>query len=128
MIRNRATRLRVPIAMAFGGSALTVATLVGFGWERATGPAVVTVLASVGYYLLGGRDTDTGDLSGGRPDERQLGIVTQATALAGQAVSLVALGGWAVTTALGHPAWPFLVVTVVAAAAFVGGIAVYRRR
>lgn len=31
------------------------------------------------------------------------------------------------TGALGHPARPFLVVTVVAAA-FVGGVALYRRR
>jgi hypothetical protein len=81
MSYTRAGRLRAPIVTALGGSALTVAIVVGFGWERASGPAVVTVVASVGYSLPGGRDTDTGDLIGGRPDERQLGIVTQATAL-----------------------------------------------
>lgn len=128
MIHNRTTRLRVPIVMAVGGSALTVATLVGFGWERAAGPAVVTVVASVGYYLLGGRDTDTGDLIGGRPDERQLDIATQARALAAFVMIIVSLGGLVVTTAVGHPAWPFILVAVVGAAAFVSGMAVYRHR
>jgi len=128
MIRWLPSRLQVPAVMAVGGSVLAVAFLVGTGWRAGLGVAAVTVVATAGYYLLGGRDTDGGALFGSRADERQTGISLRAAALAGNALVVVALGGVVVTAALGHLAWPFVLVCLVGVAAYLSGLVLYRDR
>lgn len=128
MIRWLPSRLQVPAVMAVGGSVLAVASLVGTGWRAGLGVAVVTVAATVGYYVLGGRDTDGGALFGSRADERQVGISLRAAALAGNVLIVVALGGVVVTAALGHLDWHFVLVCLVGAAAYVAGLVLYRDR
>jgi hypothetical protein len=64
--------------MAVGGSLIAFASLLGSGWFAALSVEVVTALATLGYYWLGGRDSDLGAMFGSRADERQASIELRA--------------------------------------------------
>jgi hypothetical protein len=100
-MKTQNRRLQVPMTMAIVGSAIAVASLVSKGWGAALGVEVFTVAATLGFYALGRRDSDLGAASGGRSDERQASIQGQAAALSGIAMTIAALVGFIVTTALG---------------------------
>ena len=127
-MRTLDPRLRVPAVMALGGSAIALATLVGSGWAAALAVAAVTVGATVGYYVLGGHDSDLGAWFGSRPDERQSTLEVRAAAFAGIMMCAVALAGFVVATALGSATWPFALFAVVGSASFLTGSVVYRSR
>lgn len=127
-MRAKNRRIRVPTSMVVVGSLIAVASLVGRGWLPGASTEVVTLVAAYGYYVVAGRDTDTGALVGSRADERQAALGQQSAALAGVATSTTALTGFVITTAVGGPAWPFLVLAVVGGAAFLAGQVIYRTR
>lgn len=119
-------RLRVPGIMAIGGSAIALAALVRSGWEPALVVEAFTIAMSIGYSVLGGRDSDVGAILGERADERQTHVGMRATALAGMVTAVVALGGFVVATAVGSTVWPFALFSCVTAGSFLVGLAVYR--
>jgi hypothetical protein len=86
----------------------------------------VTIVAAMGYYAIGARDTDGGALFGSRADERQADVGLRASALAGRATTVVALVGFVIQTARGATTWPFALLCVVGAISFVAGVALYR--
>ncbi len=127
MKRTTHPRLLVPGVMAVGGSTIALATLVSSGWGAALAVEAFTIAATIGYYVVGGRDSDVGAMLGGRPDERQVGVV--------------ALGGFVVATAVGSgnagddprhgrrlrlAVWPFALFCCVSAASFLAGLVIYR--
>jgi hypothetical protein len=128
VITTKYARLRVPAVMAVGGTGLAVASLVSTGWGSAVAVEVFTVLATLGYYVIGGRDSDMGAVFGSRTDERQATIEMRATALTGNVLCVVALVGFMIATARGASTWPFSLFCIVGAATFVGGSLVYRAR
>jgi len=128
MIKTMHPRLRVPAVMAVLGSVIAVATFIGSGWAAAVIMEITTVILTVGYFALAGRDSDVGALVGSRPDERQATIGMRATALAGTVVTLVAIVGFVVATAVGRDVWPFLLICVVGGVTYLVGLAIYRRR
>jgi hypothetical protein len=127
-VRTRDARLRVPTVMAIGGSAIALASIARSGWGAAIAVELVTIAATIGYYLLGGSESDVGAVFGARPDERQATIEMRATALVGNVMCLVAVIGFVIATALGSATWPFVLFSVVGAATFVAGLVVYRAR
>ncbi len=128
MIQTLNSRLRVPATMAVGGSAIAAASLVGNGWKSGLLVEIVTVAATIGYYVIGGRDTDIGAVMGSRPDERQATIGMRSAALTGNVLSWVAVGGFVVVTATGGELWPFALFCGVGGLTFVTGLMVYRHR
>jgi hypothetical protein len=118
----------VPTVMAVLGTAIAIGSWIGQGWKAAIGVELVTVLAACGYFVLGGRDSDLGALFGAKADERQTSIGMRATALAGNVMVVVAIGGVVVATAVGSSAWPFFLFCAVGASAFLVGLFVYRDR
>jgi len=124
--RTTHPRLLVPGVMAVGGSTIALATLVSSGWGAALAVEAFTIAATIGYYVVGGRDSDVGAMLGGRPDERQVGVETKAAAVAGIVTSVVALGGFVVATAVGSAVWPFALFCCVSAASFLAGLVIYR--
>jgi hypothetical protein len=126
MTRTTRPRLRVPGVMAIGGSAIALATLVNSGWQAALPVEAFTIAATIGYYVLGGRDSDFGAIFGGRSDERQASAGMKATALAGSVTGVVALGGFVIATAVGSTIWPFALFCCVTAASFLAGLVIYR--
>ena len=126
MMRTKHARLRVPAVMAVGGSAIALASLIRSGWSAALSVEVFTVIATIAYYALGGRDSDLGAVIGSRPDERQASIEMRATALAGNVMCVVAIVGFVIATALGDSTWPFAFFAVVGAASFLVGSVIFR--
>jgi hypothetical protein len=128
MIKTMDRRLLVPTAMAIGGSAIAIAAWIGQGAGGAVAIEIVTIVATVGYFVLGGRDSDFGAIFGSRPDERQANIDLRATAFAGLALVLLAIGGVIVTTAMGTLVWPFMLFAVVGGVTYVVGLLIFRHR
>ena len=129
MSGNRGLRLALlSAAMIVGGGGLAAADAVGQGWKQAIGVAVITVIAAIGYYIVGGRDSDYGAMIGSKVDERQNLLRTRAQALGGVAVALAAVIGYMVAIALRDPVWPFALFACVDAAAFVAGLVIFRAR
>jgi hypothetical protein len=116
--------------MLAGGTVINVAVVIGNGWRWRDEPLLVlmTILAAIGYYVWGGRDSDTGAMYGGREDERQRLIHTQAAAFSGWVVCQALLAGFVVALALGKPTWPFAIFLGVGVISFIGATAFYRSR
>lgn len=121
-------RLRVPAIMIIGGAGLAAAVAAGQDWEAAIPVAALAVVAAIGYYIWGGRDSDTGAMIGQRVDERQSLLRTRAQALGGVAGVLAGLIGYMVAVALKDPVWPFVLVLGAEAVGFIAGLAIYGAR
>ena len=119
-------RLRRPVVTALGGSAIAVDALINSGWTNALAVEAVTVVATIGYYFLGGRDTDFGAMIGSQTDERQASIGVRARALSGCAMGAVAVAGFVIATAAGATTWPFELLCGVGVIAFLAGSVIYR--
>jgi hypothetical protein len=126
VISTKHPRLIVPAVMAVGGTALAIGSGIGAGWGAALGSEVVTVIATCGYFVLGGRDSDVGALIASKPDERQASIGMRAAALSGITLVVVALGGVVIATAMGTFVWPFLLFSVVGGTSYLVGLIIYR--
>jgi hypothetical protein len=126
MMRLSQGRLRVPAGTLILGTGLAAAVLVGQGWHNAILVEVVTAVAAVGYFLLGGLNTDVGAIYGSSGDERQQMVRQRAQALTAVVTVLAAVIGFMVQIARRAPTWPFGVVVGVAAVSFVVGLAIYR--
>ena len=113
MIGPTDPRLVAPAVTVVLGTAIAVGAWIGSGWGAALGIEVVTMLGAVGYFVLGGRDSDLGALFGSRPDERQAGIGVRATVLTGVVLIAVAIGGVVISSARGRSGWPFVLFSVV---------------
>ncbi len=128
MMGTRHSRLRAPANMIIGGAVITAAVAAGYGWGAAIPCAVIAVVAAIGYYVLGGRDSDIGAMYGARVDERQDLLRMKARSFAAQAVGAVVLVGTVVTVALREPIWPFALFGGVEVLAFFAGLAIFRGR
>jgi hypothetical protein len=118
-------RLAAPAIMVIGGTGLAAAVAVGQGWEAAVPAEALAVVAAIGYYVWGGRDSDFGAMIGRRVDERQSLLRMRAQSLGGLAGGLVALIGYIVAVALKDPVWPFVLILGVQAIGFIAGLAIY---
>jgi hypothetical protein len=118
-------RLRAPAIMIIGGTGLAGAVVAGQGWEAAVPVEAIAVVAAIGYYIWGGRDSDFGAMIGSRVDERQSQLRMRAQSLGGAAGGVTAVIGYMVAVALKDPVWPFLLVLGVQAIGFVAGLAIY---
>jgi len=125
---TRHPRLLAPAVTVALGSAIAFGAWIGNGWGAAVGIELLTLIGACGYFVLGGRDSDIGALLGSKPDERQASIGMRATALTGNVMVLVAIGGVVVALAVGSSAWPFFLFCLVGAATFLIGLFVYRER
>jgi hypothetical protein len=121
-------RLTAPAIMIIGGTGLAAAVATAQGWKAAITTEAIAIVAAVGYYLWGGRDSDSGAMLGGRVDERQSLLRTRAQALAGVAGAAAGVVGYTVAIALKDPVWPFLLIVGVQTIAFSAGLAIYGER
>lgn len=122
-MKGISSRLRAPALMMIFGTATAVITGISRGWAAMAGPEIVTVIASVGYYVIGGRDSDFAAMVRSQPDERQRHLRLVAQAWAAQAMVITALICGLVMIALKDPTWPFYLILGVGVAAFLGRLA-----
>jgi len=121
-------RLAAPAIMIIGGTGLAAAVAVGQGWEAAVPAEALAVVAAIGYYVWGGRDSDFGAMIGRRVDERQSLLRMRAQSLALLAGTIAALVGYMVAVALKDPVWPFALILGIEAVTFIAGLTIYRVR
>jgi hypothetical protein len=121
-------RLTAPAMMIVGGTGFTAATAAAYGWVAAIPVAALAVVGAIGYYIWGGRDSDTGAMLGQRVDERQSLLRTRAQALGGVAGACAGVVGYVVAIAIKDPVWPFALILGVQVIAFSAGLAIYGER
>jgi len=121
-------RLTASAITILGGAGFTAATAAAQGWEAAAPIAALAVIAAIGYYVWGGRDSDLGAMLGRRLDERQILIRARAQSLAGVAGVTAGLVGYMVAVALKDPVWPFVLILGVEAITFIAGLTIYGTR
>jgi hypothetical protein len=121
-------RLAAPAIMIIGGTGLAVAVAAGQGWEAAIPTEAIAVVAAIGYYVWGGRDSDMGAMFGSRVDERQSLLRMRAQALAAVAGAAAGLIGYMVAVARKDPVWPFVLVLGAGAITFIASLAIYGAR
>lgn len=119
-------RLRVPTIMATGGAAVVIVVGTVHGWSSAGTGVPVVVLATVGYYLWSGKDTDSGAVIRHQPDERQAALRVKVQALVGQVMSMAAVVTYLVAASTHVTLWPFAVLVCLPAATFTAGWLIYR--
>jgi hypothetical protein len=118
MTQTTRRRLWAPALMMLFGSMIAFGGLLDQGWGAGVEAEVVGVAAALGYYWLGGTDTDMGAMLAQRADERQVGIRQRGQALAAAVMFAGAVAGALTCAALGLPAWPFAEVAAVGATSF----------
>ena len=121
-------RLAAPAMMIILGTGLAAAAGSARGWETAIPTEAIAVVAAIGYYIWGGRDSDMGAMFGSRVDERQSLLRMRAQALAAVAGVAAGLIGYMVAVALKDPVWPFVLVLGAGAIGFIAGLAIYGPR
>ena len=89
---------------------------------------MIAVVAAAGYHVRGGRDSDTGAISGARAGERQSPLRMRAQSRALLAGTVAALVGYMAAAALRDPAWPFALIPGTEAVTFIAGLTIYRAR
>lgn len=121
-------RSTTAIVLATVGLALSVAIWLNGSHAFALGVLVFYALAAFAAFRWAGGHGDVAAILGSSADERQRGLDRDATALAGLAAMLYALGGAIVSVARTGDPGAFGVICVVGGAAYVAALAALRRR
>jgi hypothetical protein len=121
-------RLRAPMASMIIGTGIAGVAVAARGWLAAIPVEAIVIAGAIGYYVWGGRDSDTGAMIGSRPDERQRLLRMQAQAIAAQAMLITAMAGYLIAFALKDPVWPFTLFGGVGLVSFFTALAICRAR
>jgi hypothetical protein len=125
MKRSLYPRLRTPVKMAVGGAAVLAVGGVMHGWETVLAVLPVVVVATVGYYLWAGRQSDVAAVIRHQTDERQAILRLKMQALVGRVMSGAAVLAYLVATASKMTLWPFVVLVCLPAASLFIGWLIY---
>jgi hypothetical protein len=127
MMSTRNAKMRKLALAAALGLAAVILVVCTAGWVAAL-PLIAVVTGGVLVnFWLGGRDTDAGDIAGGRADERQAAIRRRQRAVGGMAMLAAAVVAAAVSAALTAAAWPFELLAAVGVAGYTAGLMIYGR-
>jgi hypothetical protein len=128
MINQIPPRLRAPIRVLVVGVVIVSIAIAGHGW----GPPVYgvlipfVVLLAAGYYVWGGRDSDTSAVIRRDMDERQAQQRLQVQALIGKVMSVAAAIAYLIAVAVNTTLWPFGVALALPALTAIAGSVLYR--
>lgn len=121
-------RWRVPAVGLLLGASLFAAASIGGQVLVGVGMFAVVAIYSLALVALGGRSEMVGVLRGQPVDERLAGFDLVATAVAGLAATLAALGGFAWQIATGGSGTEFAMIAAVAGISYLGALAWLRWR
>jgi hypothetical protein len=119
------SRAFAPLGTLVIGTLVAGAVAIGHTWADALIAEIVTVVASVGYFFLTGRDSDVGAIYGQRSDERQREVRANASRMGFVAAMLAAYGCAIVAVAMNQSYWQSDVIAAVGGVGFLSGIAKY---
>lgn len=119
----RYSRAYAPLGTLVIGTLVAGAVAIGHTWADAMIAEIVTVVVSIGYFFLTGRDSDVGAIYGQRSDERQRAVRANASRTGFVAAMLAAYACVIIAVALNQSYWQSDVIIAVGGVAFLSGIA-----
>jgi hypothetical protein len=123
MKRLRNSRAFAPLGTLVIGTLVAGAVAIGHTWGDALIAEIVTVVVSLGYVVLTGRDSDVGAIYGQRSDERQREVRANASRVGFVAAMLAAYACAMVAVAMNQSYWQSDVIVAVGGIGFLSGIA-----
>jgi hypothetical protein len=126
MMKFLPPRLRAPVLMLAGGAVICAVAVIGWGWRSLISLGPVTIISVVGYYVLGGRDSDFAAMLREQADERQAYRRLKIQALVGRVTTLAATTAFLAAIAAKATLWPFYIFITVPGVTFLAGWLVYR--
>jgi L-alanine-DL-glutamate epimerase-like enolase superfamily enzyme len=126
MMRSIPPRLRAPVYMLVGGTAIDAIAVAAWGWRSLTSLGPITVAAAVGYYLLAGRDSDFAAMLRDQADERQAYRRLKIQALVGRVTTGAAAVAYLAASLAKATLWPFAIFVAIPGVTFLAGWLVYR--
>ena len=123
MKQLRNSRAFAPLWTLVIGTLVAGAVAIGHTWGDALIAEIVTVVVSLGYFVLTGRDSDVGAIYGQRSDERQREVRANASRMGFVAAMLAAYACAIVAVAMNQSYWQSDVVAAVGGIGFLSGIA-----
>ncbi len=124
-MKRKNSRAFAPLWTVVVGSVIAAAVAIGHTWAEALITEIVTLVFSVAYYVLTGRDSDVGAIYGQRSDERQQEVRARASRFGFIAAISAAYVCAIVSVARGQSYWQADVIGTVGGVAFLVGIAKY---
>lgn len=100
-------RMRAPARMLAGGAIITAAVAATDGWVTLLHLGPVTLAATAGYYVLGGRETDFAAMLRAQADEREHYRRLKIQALGGRVTAGALAAAYVAAVAAKAPLWPF---------------------
>jgi hypothetical protein len=126
MMKSIPPRLRASVIMLVGGAVITGVSVAAYGWSASLGVAIIAVVASAGYYVVAGRDSDFSAMLREQADERQAYRRLRIQALVGRITTLAAGTAFLAAVAAKITLWPFYIFITVPGVTFLAGWLVYR--
>ena len=125
MKRPKGSRVYAPLGTLLVGSMIAGAVAIGHTWGDALIAEIVTVIVSLVYFFVTGRDSDVGAIYGQRSDERQQQVRASASRLGFIAAVSAAYVCAAISVASNESYWQPDVIVAVGGMGFLIGIAKY---
>ncbi len=125
MKQLRYSRAFAPVCTLLIGTLIAGAVAIGHSWGDALIAEIVTVVVSLGYLVLTGRDSDAGAIYGQRSDERQREVRANASRVGFVAAMLAAYACLIVAVAMNQSYWQSDVIAAVGGIGFLSGIGMY---
>ena len=114
-------RLHAPAILAVVSVAALAVGGATHGWSGVAYVLPIPIVVVVAFFVLGGRDTDTGALIRRDLDERQAHERLKVQALVGRIMSIAVAIAYTIAWATGTTLWPWGAMLGLMAAAFIAG-------
>ena len=121
----KTSRWYAPLCTLAIGSVVAGAVAIGHTWGDALITEVVTVVMSLVYFVVTGRDSDVGAIYGQRSDERQQQVRARASRLAFVTAISAAFVCAVISVALNESYWQADVIVTAGGVGFLFGIGLY---
>ena len=116
-------RLRAPVILSVASVAALAVGGATHGWSGLAYVLPIPVVVVTAFFVLGGRDTDSGALIRSERDERQAHERLRVQAVVGRVLSIAV--AYEIAWATGATLWPWGAMLGVIAVAFIGGRRIY---
>jgi hypothetical protein len=125
---RNAPLMTAALGLVLGGSLIALEVLQGASWQGAIGGGLIIGAYAVGILVLSRRSETVRAVAGDPVDERWLSLNDKARSFSAGATAVFAVGGFAVTEAMGEQNWQFAAVAAFVGGSYLVGIIWYRWR
>jgi MFS family permease len=125
MKRSISPRQRATAILAVGAAIVVAIGGATHGWATLVDIVPIPVILVGAFYVLGGRDSDTGAVVRHQLDERQAYERLKVQALVGRVLSVAVAVAYIAASAAKSALWPWAILLGLMAISFIGGRLIY---